>query len=58
MWLEKISQDAFEKGTELIDYLAGDAVENIPTKNCFLKFWKKKSEKPERNRTEFSLYFN
>lgn len=37
MWLEKISQEAFENESELIDYLEGETFENIPTKKLFLK---------------------
>ena len=56
MWLEKISQDAFEKGTELIDYLAGDAVENIPTKKLFSKILEEK--KSGKSAREIGLNFH
>ncbi|WDT69180.1 carbamoyltransferase HypF [Cloacibacterium sp. TD35] len=56
MWLEKISQDAFEKGTELIDYLAEDTVENIPTKKLFLKLLEEK--KSGKSAGEIGLNFH
>lgn len=56
MWLEKISQDTFEKGTELIDYLAEDIVENIPTKKLFLKLLKEK--KAGKSAGEIGLNFH
>ena len=42
MWLEKISQDAFEGNVKLIDYLEEENFENIPTKKLFLKVLEEK----------------
>ena len=35
MWLEKISQEEFEKNTKLTDYLGSEDFKNIPTKRLF-----------------------
>ncbi len=42
MWLEKISQDAFEGNVKLIDYLEEENFGNIPTKKLFLKVFEEK----------------
>ncbi|MFT3918704.1 carbamoyltransferase HypF [Cloacibacterium sp.] len=42
MWLEKISQDAFDENVKLIDYLEEENFENIPTKKLFLKVFEEK----------------
>ena len=56
MWLEKISQDAFENDYVLVDYLEGETFENIPTKKLFLKILEEK--KSGKNAAEIGLNFH
>ncbi len=42
MWLEKISQEAFENNHQPVDYLAGKNFENIPSKALFLRVLEEK----------------
>ena len=42
MWLEKISQEAFENNIKIIDYLEEEKFENIPTKKLFSRILKEK----------------
>jgi hypothetical protein len=44
MWLEKISQEAFENNIKIIDYLEEEKFENIPTKKLFSKNFKRKNQ--------------
>lgn len=56
MWLEKISQEAFENNIKLTDYLEGENFENIPTKKIFSKIMGEK--KSGRNAGEIGLNFH
>lgn len=56
MWLEKISQDAFEGNVKLIDYLEEENFENIPTKKLFLKVFEEKLS--GKNLREIGLNFH
>lgn len=56
MWLEKISQEAFEKNIKPIDYLKGEEFENIPTKNLFSRILEEK--KSGKNAGEIGLNFH
>ena len=56
MWLEKISQDAFEKNIKLVDYLQEENFESIPTKKLFLKVLEEK--KLGKNEGEIGLNFH
>ena len=56
MWLEKISQEAFEKNIKIIDYLEEEKFENIPTKNLFLKVLEEK--KSGKSAGEVGLNFH
>ena len=56
MWLEKISQDAFEKNIELTDYLSSQEFENIPTKKLFSRILNEKMS--GKNAGEIGLNFH
>ncbi|GGP02784.1 carbamoyltransferase [Cloacibacterium rupense] len=56
MWLEKISQQAFENNIKFTDYLEGENFENIPTKKIFSKIMEEK--KSGRNAGEIGLNFH
>lgn len=56
MWLEKISQEEFEKDIKPIDYLEGETFENIPTKKMFSRILEEK--KSGKNAGEIGLNFH
>lgn len=56
MWLEKISQEAFEKNIKIIDYLEEEKFENIPTKKLFSKILEEK--KSGKSAGEIGLNFH
>ncbi len=56
MWLEKISQEAFENNIKIIDYLEGEKIENIPTKKLFSRILKEKMT--GKNAGEIGLNFH
>lgn len=56
MWLEKISQEAIEHDTELIDYLENLAFENIPSKILLTKILNEKMS--GKNVGEIGLNFH
>ncbi|PPZ91246.1 carbamoyltransferase HypF [Cloacibacterium normanense] len=56
MWLEKISQDAFDENVKLIDYLEEENFENIPTKKLFSRILKEKIS--GKNLGEIGLNFH
>lgn len=56
MWLEKISQEEFEKNIKPIDYLEGETFENIPTKKIFSRILEEK--KSGKNAGEIGLNFH
>ena len=56
MWLEKISQEAFENNIKIIDYLEEEKFENIPTKKLFSRILKEKMS--GKNDGEIGLNFH
>ena len=56
MWLEKISQEAFENNIKIIDYLEEEKFENIPTKKLFSRILKEKMS--GKNAGEIGLNFH
>ena len=56
MWLEKISQEAFDSNIKLTDYLEGEDFENIPTKKLFSRILKEKMS--GKNAGEIGLNFH
>ena len=56
MWLEKISQEAFENNIKIADYLEGEKFENIPTKKLFSRVLKEKIS--GKNAGEIGLNFH
>ena len=56
MWLEKISQEAFENNIKIIDYLEEEKFENIPTKKLFSRILKEKMS--GKNTGEIGLNFH
>ena len=56
MWLEKISQEAFENNIKIIDYLEEEKFENIPTKKLFSRILKEKIS--GKNLGEIGLNFH
>ena len=56
MWLEKISQEAFENNIKIIDYLEEENFDNIPTKKLFLKVLEEK--KSGKSAGEIGLNFH
>lgn len=57
MWLEKISQEEFEKNTKLTDYLKGENFENIPTNKLFSIILEEKKSGKETGKIGLNFHY-